>query len=429
VEDQSAEPCPVKATFDTGKGQRCQAMVTFADGTETPVIVHTAPIRNGSGQVELVVEIAADVAEIRRLQEALRATEQRYEQLFNEAPCYITVQDRDLHITAANKRFREDFSFAAGLHCYTVYQHRGQSCHNCPVLRTFADGKPHQCEMDAHLPNGRQLRMLIWTSPLRDSAGHITHVMEMSTDVTQMRQLQDQLASLGLMIGSVSHGIKGLLTGLDGGMYTLDSGFAKDDLGCIKEGWETVRLMIGRIRNLVLDILFYAKEKDLKWERVDVIDFVQDIANLIQAKAERQAIDFRCEFDPGLKEFNVDAGFMRATLTNILENAVAACVNDTDAGKKKYIEFKAHSLNDRIEFQITDNGVGMDAETQSKIFTPFYISKKKQGSGLGLFIASQILEKNDGRILVSSKKGAGTSFTIRLPKHSAVRLPHPPNRR
>ena len=86
VDNQSVEPCPVKATFDTGKGQRCHAMVAFADGTETPVIVHTAPIRNGSGQVELVVEIAADVAEIRRLQEALRATEQRYEQLFNEAP-------------------------------------------------------------------------------------------------------------------------------------------------------------------------------------------------------------------------------------------------------------------------------------------------------------------------------------------------------
>ena len=299
-------------------------------------------------------------------------------------PCYITVQDRNLEITAANKRFRQDFNFIAGVHCYTVYQHRHNACDNCPVLRTFEDGKPHQCEMDAHLPNGRLRRMLIWTSPLPDSAGNITHVMEMSTDVTQMRQLQDQLASLGLMIGSVSHGIKGLLTGLDGGLYALDSGFAKDDdLGRIKEGWKTVRLMIGRIRGLVLDILYYAKEKDLNWERVDVIDFVQDIASLIQAKADRHGIDLRCEFDPALKEFDVDAGFMRATLTNILENAVEACANDTDSNKKKYIEFKVCSLQERIEFEICDNGVGMDAETQSKIFTPFYISQKKAGQRAG----------------------------------------------
>ena len=426
VEDPSVQAWPVKATFDTGKGQRCHAIVSFADGSQTPVIVHTAPIRNRSGQVELVVEIAADVAEIRRLQEALRATEQRYEQLFNEAPCYITVQDRDLQITAANKRFRQDFHFIAGRHCYTAYQHRHQACGNCPVLRTFEDGKAHQCEMDAHLPNGEQRRMLIWTSPLRNSDGDITHVMEMSTDVTQMRQLQDQLASLGLMIGSVSHGIKGLLTGLDGGLYALDSGFAKDDLGRIKEGWSTVRLMIGRIRDLVLDILFYAKEKDLNWERVDVIDFVQDIANLIQAKADRHAVELRCEFDPGLKEFDVDAGFMRATLTNILENAVEACANDTDSGKEKHIEFKVRSLNQCIEFEIRDNGIGMDAETQSKIFTPFYISQKKQGSGLGLFIASQILEKNHGRITVSSQPGAGTCFTIRLPKHTDVAVPDGP---
>ena len=127
-----------------------------------------------------------------------------------------------------------------------------------------------------------------------------------------------------------------------------------------------------------------------------MIDFVQDIANLIQAKADRHAIELRCEFDPGLKEFDVDTGFMRATLTNILENAVEACTNDSDSHKKKYIEFKVRSLKQHIEFEICDNGIGMDAETQSKIFTPFYISQKKQGSGLGLFIASQILKKTTG---------------------------------
>jgi PAS domain S-box-containing protein len=425
VENQSAEPCPVKATFDTGKGQRCQATVAFVDGTQTPVIIHTAPIRNGSGKVELVVEIAADVAEINRLQEALRATEQRYEQLFNEAPCYITVQDRSLKITAANKRFRQDFSPAAGYQCFKVYQHRDKFCNNCPVLRTFEDGRPHQCEMNAQLPGGELRRMLIWTSPLRDRAGNITHVMEMSTDVTQMRQLQDQLASLGLMIGSVSHGIKGLLTGLDGGMYALDSGFAKDDLGRIREGWHTVRLMIERIRNLVLDILYYAKEKDLNWERVEVIDFVKDIANLMQAKVDQHFIELRCDFDPGLKEFDVDTGFMRATLTNILENAVQACANHRDTSSKKYIDFRVSSLEDQIEFVIEDNGIGMDAETQEKIFTPFYISKKKQGSGLGLYIASQILKKNNGRIQVSSSPGSGTRFAIYLPKHCSTLALHP----
>ncbi len=413
--DGTASCSPVEATFLSGKGQRCQAKVKFRDGTETAVIVHTAPIRNAAGFVELVVEIGVDVAEIQRLQDELRTTRHRYEQLFNEAPCYITVQDRSLRIVQANRRFRDDFDFAAGLYCYEVYQQQKHACSDCPVNRTFQDGQPHQCEKDVETPGGSKRRMLIWTAPLRDSSGQIAQVMEMSTDVTQVRKLQDQLSSLGLMIGSVSHGIKGLLTGLDGGMYDLDSGFERKDLARIKQGWDTMRLMVGRIRSLVLDILFYAKEKDLKWERVDILEFATDIAGMIQPKIERHAIAFKCDFDSRLKNLDVDTGFMRATLINILENAIEACVNDPDATKAHAIDFRIYPDKDHIVFEIGDNGIGMDAEIQAKIFTPFYISQKQSGTGLGLFIASQILGKNNGRITVTSQPGHGSLFSIRLP--------------
>jgi signal transduction histidine kinase/FixJ family two-component response regulator len=405
---------PIAATFSSGRGQRCQAKATFRDGTQTAVIVHTAPIRNAAGMVELVVEIAADVAEIQRLQDELRTTQLRYEQLFNEAPCYITVQDRSLHIVQANRRFREDFDYTAGSCCHEVYRQHAQTCPDCPVMRTFQDGQPHQCEMDVDGPGGTKRRMLIWTSPLRDSGGEIVQVMEMSTDVTQVRKLQDQLSSLGLMIGSVSHGIKGLLTGLDGGMYDLDAGFAKKDLMRIQQGWDTVRLMIGRIRNLVLDILFYAKEKDLKWEQVDIAEFTHDIQEAIEPKIKSHPIEFRCDLDSRLKNLHVDTGFMRVTLINIIENAMEACINDPDRTKTHRIDFKAYPDKGQIVFEIRDNGMGMDKETRARIFTPFYISKKKSGTGLGLFIASQILEKNNGRITVSSQPGHGSRFLIRL---------------
>ncbi len=76
----------------------------------------------------------------------------------------------------------------------------------------------------------------------------------LETLVREKTELQSHLSSLGLMIGSISHGIKGLLTGLDGGMYLLDSGFAKEDRDQIKEGWEIVKLMTERIRKMILDI-------------------------------------------------------------------------------------------------------------------------------------------------------------------------------
>ncbi len=85
---------------------------------------------------------------------------------------------------------------------------------------------------------------MIWTAPIRNAAGEITRVMEMSTDITQIRELQDHLSSLGLKISSISHGIKSLLAGLDGGIYLVESGLAKEDSERVKEGWDAVKTIV-----------------------------------------------------------------------------------------------------------------------------------------------------------------------------------------
>ena len=110
-------------------------------------MVNTAPIRNQNGDVELVVEISADITEVKRLQEQLDRSQQRYQQLFDEVPCYISVQDRHLRLTAANRRFKEDFDTEYGAFCYEVYKHRTEPCPNCPVIKTFEDDRSHQTEM------------------------------------------------------------------------------------------------------------------------------------------------------------------------------------------------------------------------------------------------------------------------------------------
>jgi len=74
--------------------------------------------------------------------------------------------------------------------------------------------------------------------------------------IAEKTKLQDHLSCLGLMIGSISHGLKGLLTGLDGGGYILDSGLTKNEMGRVREGWDIIRQMADRIRKLVQDILY-----------------------------------------------------------------------------------------------------------------------------------------------------------------------------
>jgi signal transduction histidine kinase len=287
------------------------------------------------------------------------------------------------------------------------------------VAKTFADGRSHQCEMEVTSKRGETYRVLIQTAPIRDLNGDITHVMEMSTNITRTRRLEDQLASLGLMIGSVSHGIKGLLTGLDGGMYLLDSGFKKENQEQIRDGWDTVRFMVGRIRDMVLDILYYAKEKDLKWETVDVLGFAEEVLKTVGPKIKEQDIMLTHRVDPAIGRFEVDAGIVRSALTNIIDNAVEACRSD-QSGRTHEICFEVAQDEGHIYLNVSDNGIGMDETTRTNVFTPFFSSKGERGTGLGLFISNRILSQHGGGISLQSEPDTGSRFTIKIPKKASV---------
>jgi PAS domain S-box-containing protein len=406
--------CPAEKTFKTGKGLRTKATVKAADGEKAPVIVHTAPIRNQDGAVELVVEISADITEVKRLREELNRTQQRYQQLFDEVPCYISVQDHQFRLTATNRRFKEDFDVEIGAFCHEVYKHRDEPCPNCPVTRTFEDGQSHQAEMVVTAKTGEQYNVLIWTAPLRNPAGAITHVMEMSTNITEIRKLQDNLSSLGLKISSISHGIKGMLTGLDGGMYLMETGFDEAKPERVEAGWADLKTIVKRIRKLVYNILFFAKERELKRDRVDVLSFVEDVASTVEPKIKADGIEFVRDFDTLPAEIVIDAGVVRLALINILENALDACAED-EARKQHKIVFSVQGDDEQIRFEIKDNGIGMDQETRESLFTLFFSSKGNKGTGLGLFIADKIIDQHGGKIAVESRSGQGSTFTITIP--------------
>jgi len=415
---EDAADGPVGQTFAEAAPQRRREVLRYRDGQRCPAMVQTAPIRNSRGEVELVLEIIADISEVTRLQAELRTTQQRYHQLFEAVPCYIVVLDRDYRITAANRLFREAFGEEAGPTCHQVYKQSAVPCSECPVARTFEDGLSHHKEMMVNSLAGEQLNVLVWTAPIRNAAGEITQVMEMATNITQMRQLQDHLSSLGLMVSSVSHGVKGVLTGMDAGLYLLKAGLQKEDQSQIAEGYDIMTLMTERIRSLVLDVLYYAKERTLALETVDAKGFVNDAAFIVAPKADQHGIDLECRFDDDLGYFEADPVALRSAVVNILENAVEACLEDEDGGPHRIV-FSARGDERQLELEVWDNGSGMDDDTRKNLFNLFFSSKGKDGTGLGLFIAHKTIDHHGGRIQVVSEPGQGACFSIVLPRTAA----------
>ena len=406
--------CPVSKTIATGNVQTFKAAVEYQSGARVPVIVHTAPIFNNEGEIVLILEVAAGSRETRKMAEEIRNTQQRYQKLFDEAPNYIAVLDRQLKITAANRRFKETFGENIGRSFNDVLQHICRPHCECPIHQTAENARAHHAEMLLTTSDGRKITALTWTAPILSFTGKLNQIFVILADVSEKRALEDNLATLGLMIGSISHGLKGTLTGLDAGLYHIETGFYRNQPARIEEGLDVARLMTDHVRKMVANILYYSKERPLEWQPVEAVRFAGDVAATMETRIRAADITFSCRFDPNLGILEIDTGLLRTALINILENAMEACIEDPTETNHR-IDFAVSADNDDILFTISDTGNGMDPEKMENMFTLFYSSKGSRGTGLGLYITDKVIQKHGGKITVDSAPGQGSRFTIRLP--------------
>lgn len=408
------EVCPVARTFQDGQRHESEEQVRTVNGVDVSTIVYTKPIRDDSGEITSVMEVSTDITHLKNLQKLLRRSEKRYHTLFDEVPCCISIQDVDLNIIETNRGFLEAFGQSLGRKCFEAYKHRSEPCSPCPVQETIDDGLPHTQEEIVTSLDGRRMNMLVTTAPIRNPEGDISGVMEMSADITQVRELEDRLTSLGLLIGSVSHGLKGLLNGLAGGMYLVDSGFSKDKPDRVQKGWATVHRNVARIKSMVSDILYYAKDRVPNWEPLAAAEVAADVCEMMESRAEDLKVELRKDLDPEAGQFEADASAVRALMANLVENSLDACRLDEKKPEHRVL-VRVRGEPEHILFEVEDNGIGMDRETLEKAFTLFF-SSKGTGTGLGLFIADRIAQAHGGAIDLESKPGEGTRFVVRLPR-------------
>lgn len=347
------------------------------------------------------------------------AKESPFQQVVNRLPCYISLYDKELNITAANSYFTESFGDVVGRSCYAACKQRSAPCPDCPVKKTFDNGKSFQHETEYITIEGAVREVLVWTFPVpgKDD-GDLQQVMALAVDLFQISELQDHLSSLGLMMGSLSHGIKGMLTGMDSGMYLLNSGMAKKDEDRTREGFEIIRQTSDRLKRMVLDILFYAKEREYKKERVPVKDFADNISRIVASRIKTYDIFYKEEFGENLGDFEIDAGCMLQALINIFENAINACQADTVKTGHEIV-LRVFAENGLVCFTIQDNGTGMSEETRANMFNLFFSTKGSQGTGLGLFITRKIIQEHGGEIQAESTLGQGTRIKVSIPRDNS----------
>lgn len=231
---------------------------------------------------------------------------------------------------------------------------------------------------------------------------------------TMVQEKTSHLADIGLHISTVSHSLKQVLTGIDGGTYLIESGLKNKKFDRLSEGWDMVREKLFKTRTMVLEILQHAKKRPLKKAQACVQELSEEICRNIQSQLDHHHINFITDLPNQSECFHIDKIVIFNALTAILENAVDA-LKESSADKPE-IRFTVTCSDDCACFLIRDNGKGIAKENQKKIFDMFYSKKGSKGTGLGLFIASKSIREHGGSITVASEEGVFTEFTVTLPR-------------
>jgi len=242
-------------------------------------------------------------------------------------------------------------------------------------------------------------------------------------DLREVHRLQkekeqaERMAAIGRTVAGVAHYIKNILTGLKGGSYVINSALSRKDLELTQKGWDMVEKNIDQIGHIVTDMLIYSSERKPDYRKVDPNELLIEVLDLMEEKARTSGVTIVRELQAGLGAVNMDKTGVHRCLLNLIGNAIDACTLEGIMNGKGIVTVKTDSpAGWGIRFRVSDNGTGMDEDTQKRLFSDFFTTKGYKGSGLGLPVTEKIAREHGGNLTFESLPGRGTTFSLMLPE-------------
>ena len=336
------------------------------------------------------------------------------EQMLDLLPCYVTILDPHHRIVRVNQRVVQDFGQGVGRLCHEVFKSRPNACRICPAKRSLQDKKIHIGEETFQTTGGKIVRVLVNTGPILDENSNVAALVELAADITGLKKRHLELTTLGQSIALLSHGIKNILEGLQGGAYVVNEAIKDGDLALARKGWQIVDRNISDITDAVQNILYSAKNRPLNYERLSPLKLASDAVELYAEKAAALGVELTLEAPCDLPPANLDAAGIGRMLHNLIWNALEACRKNRQMEKHR-VRVTVDVVDDaHFMFQIEDTGIGMTESVKRNIFEEFFSTKGGGGTGLGLAVVEKVVNKHGGRIEVDSQQGSGSTFRVIL---------------
>ncbi|OPY76953.1 MAG: Sporulation kinase A [Syntrophorhabdus sp. PtaU1.Bin153] len=369
--------------------------------------------------------------ELVSITDKLRESKTRIQTLFQAITDTVTVIDPEMNIVMSNQK-----TVGKKGKCYKKIFGLERRCDDCLAERVFAERSSVSQEKvidDEYY--------LLQAYPIFDEKSDVSAVLEISRVITKEKNMEkqllqaDKLASLGQLVSGIGHEINNPNTFIRGNLFIVQEAM-KDifpildeyhkkypDLKIARLNYDIFQKNIpilvddmvegaNRIKGIVDGLKKFAKrDEGLLNEAVDINLITEACLRLVDNQVRRTA-DVKVNLDSNVPAVLGNSQKLQQVIVNILINASQAIEKPRGT-----IHVVSRFDDTQVTLEIGDDGMGMDEKTKKLMFDPFFTTKRRQGgTGLGLSIVYGIIKEHKGSIVVDSKPGVGTTFSISIPR-------------
>lgn len=388
------------------------------NGERFPVSITFSPVKNAPGHVVGASTIVHDISDRRKNEESRF----RLAAIVDSADDAIISKDLNGVVQTWNEG-------ACRMFGYTADEMVGQSILRLipqelyykedEMLRKLRAGQRiSHYETTRKKKNGETIDVSVTISPIRDESGRVIGASKIARDISDRKRIErlliqsEKLAATGRMASAIAHEINNPLESLMNLIY-LAREYSPEN----GKAYPLLRLAEGeleRVSQLARQTLGYYRDGNSPVE-LYLHDLVKNVLTVYNSRLRASSISLDTRFDD-LQKIAVCKGEILQILSNIVTNAIDAM----KGGGTLHISTRQLILSsvDGVQLAIRDTGIGIRQGHMERIFEPFFTTKGDKGTGIGLWVAKQLVERRGGRISVASsreKESSGTTITIFIP--------------
>ncbi len=430
----AADAVPLARAIRYGEANSREFIIRRAPDDDRIVVARAAPVKDAGGKVTSAVVVFLDITESRRAEQAVTHSEAKYRGLFDSMMDGFVLVDMEGHILESNEAYRSMLGYSAEELKRKTYVELTPEPWHAFEARLIAEQVLPRDYSDIYEKEYRRKDGTVFPVELRTfllkEAGVPVAMWAIVRDVTAIRALQVQLVqsqkleSIGRLAGGVAHDFNNMLGVILG---HAELALAQDGAAQpLRDDLQEIQKAARRSADLTKQLLAFARKQTVS---PVLLDLNATVASSLQLLRRMVGENVELRWKPADEPLPImmDPSQVDQLLTNLCVNArdsikdVGALTIEAGIVRLDEDYCRAHpeaAPGDYVRLVVSDTGCGMDRETMSHLFEPFFTTKARgQGTGLGLATIHGVVKQNGGFINVYSEPGAGTAFSIYLPRH------------